>query len=215
MRPFFTSVPAARWENQSGRLHVYVMPPEPVLQLADDFHAVMEPFGDLVSVQPRRWLHLTVQMLHQHLDDTGPGQLAAIGSALRSRLAGLDPFELTAGPAVVGVHGVTLWIPPPTPEARDGYGELVYRVREAATDVFGRDVLPAGTAGAQPRPVPHIGLGYGLAAGDPDPLIRAVKDTWRAPVRFTVDQVVLVAVDQHPAAGTFTWLPLDKIALTN
>jgi 2'-5' RNA ligase len=199
VKPFFAR-PATQWRHSGGKLHVYVVAPEPVRAQAAIYQAAMAPFGDLVSLQPLEHLHFTVQMIERHhLVDTTPDDLAGLEARLRAELAGIEPFEMTTWPGLVGVHGVTLAVPPPVP----GFAELVHRSRAAITHTFGSDAVA-------PLPKnwgPHLGLGYSLAAGDPDPLIRAVHDLRYTvtPVTFTVDAVVLVAVDQDRDRGTYTW----------
>ncbi|MFD7161157.1 2'-5' RNA ligase family protein [Kribbella sp. NPDC059898] len=206
MRPFF-ALPETRWDQPAGKLHLYIVAPDPVRELAAKYHEVMHAHGDLVSLQPLEWLHMTVQMLQAYTSRgaarTGLMDEESLQHRLRTELGGFEPFDVTVGPAVVGVHAVSLWSPPPAA----AFTELVARCRAAVGNAFGEQVL------AGPPKQPHITIGYGRTAGDSDALIRSVKDVWAAPVTFTVPAVELVAVTQDPVEGRYSWSRLDHIEL--
>lgn len=204
MKRFFDT-PPAEWASPRGKLHVYAVPPAPVQELAAEYHAAMRRHPRLVSIQPPQWLHMTVQLIDVHQADVEPCVLDKLAAVLRTELAGVPVFHLTMGPAVIGVHGITLRTPPPA----DEFTALVQHTRTAITDVLGDAAVAPGGANQNP----HASLGYGVAAGDSDPLIRDLNDLWRAPVTFAVDEVQLVAVDQDATAGIYTWTTLATIPL--
>ncbi|MFB6726738.1 2'-5' RNA ligase family protein [Kribbella sp. NPDC056345] len=208
MKPFFGDVKAADWRRPDGLLHVYVLPPPEVLAMADAYQQLMKPHHEtgLVSLQPRAFLHYTVQLIDRHVTEITDDQLAALKSALDAEAGPVEPFELTAVHGVVGVHGVTIYTEPPTPL----FTALNQRVRAAVAEALGPDAVPE----QQYAPVPHLSAGYGLADADSDPLIRAVNGYRPTPVTLTVDQVHLLAVDQDRAAGTFSWKALHTVDLT-
>ncbi|MFB6724849.1 2'-5' RNA ligase family protein [Kribbella sp. NPDC056345] len=193
--------------SKRGKLHVYVVAPEQVRQYVDDYHAMMRRHTGLISVQPREFLHVTVQLLEAHADDVSAADIAALGAALRAELENLPTFELTLGPPVIGVHSLGLRSSGIVP----AFTELVRHTRAAAEKILGPQALHDG--GALQRP--HASLGYGLADGDSDPLIGELNalNFDRDPVRFTVDQVELLAVDQDATAGVYTWSKLNEIEL--
>src|SRR5690242_6749617 len=108
------------------------MPPAPVQQLAAQYHAAMRRHPHLVSVQPPQWLHVTVQLIDAHQTDVDLAVLAEVATALTTELADVPVFDLTLGPAVIGVHGVSLRTPP-----GDEFAGLVQRTRTAITRVLG------------------------------------------------------------------------------
>lgn len=203
MRPF-AEVPETHWPELTGKLHVYIAAPDPVRELAATYQAAIAPHTDLVSLQPVEFLHATVAPIERYRSNVTDDELAKFADLLQQRLH-MPAFEMTVGPAIVGVHGVALYIPPPA----DAFMALSSDVRATATSQFS----PSAVKPVSARWKPHMSLGYGLAAGDPDPLLRAVNDVRAQPVTFTVDHVDLVAVDYNRPAGTFSWSTIATIAL--
>ncbi|WP_328990327.1 2'-5' RNA ligase family protein [Kribbella sp. NBC_01245] len=207
MKRFFETN-AAKWKSPYGKLHVYIVVPEVVRRYVAEYHDVIRERPALMSVQRPEWMHVTVQLIEAHVADLAPQNLTALKEALHGSLADLAPFDLTMRPPVMGVHGVTLRTAYQVPE----FTELVNRTRSAVDLVLGADALHPN--GARQRP--HASLGYGLTDGDSDPILGAVNalNADRDPVTFTVDQVALLAVDQDPEEGIYTWKVLDTIDLT-
>ncbi|MFD7161270.1 hypothetical protein ACFV9C_42260 [Kribbella sp. NPDC059898] len=210
MKRFFSTRPGhpTRWRSPYGKLHLYLTAPAAVREQAARYQEAMADHEQLVSRQPLQYLHWTVQMIEHHVDELPVGLPDTLTETLKRQLTDrpLPRLQLTTGPAVVGVHGVTLWTPPPATVFLD----LVHRCRNAVETVLGGSAL----APLSPHFAPHMGLGYGLVDGDSDPLIRSIKDTWIEPVTSIITAVDLVAVDQHPEQGTFSWQPISTIDLT-
>ncbi|MFI5736091.1 2'-5' RNA ligase family protein [Kribbella sp. NPDC051587] len=210
MKRFFDTDPT-RWTSQHEKLHIYAIPPEPLRELAAEYHDVMREHGHLISTQPPQWLHVTVQLIDRHLADLTGEDLEALIATLDVDLSGTPAFTLTMGPPVIGVHSVGFRSLPPTM----AFTVLVDRCRVAIADVLGEAAI--APEGAQQKP--HASLGYGVADGDSDSLIGALNAlTYAAsrdstPITFAVDRVHLVAVDQDLAEGRYTWRSLATFPL--
>ncbi|HEV3361997.1 MAG TPA: 2'-5' RNA ligase family protein [Pseudonocardiaceae bacterium] len=202
MKDFF-GLGEARWRRSDGRLHCYIVPPAPVRELAAQYQQVMRQH-EIVSVQPPEWLHMTVQSIDRHRGEIDDGVVTELAEVLTARMTAIAPFPVTVGPAMVGVHVVSLFVPPPATALR----KLMITTRDAVAEVLGGDAVPP----ISPRWAPHISLAYGRAAGSSDPLIRAVKDAWLAPVTFSVDAMHLVLAE--PRDGGYVWDTLQTLPLT-
>jgi hypothetical protein len=172
------------------------------------YQDAMAPFEqNLVSLQPLDHLHFTVQMIERHHPhDLDSPQLQALEDTLKTELADIAPFEMTVGFVRVGAHGVTF------PGGRSPtFMNLVHATRDAISRTLGPDSI---------APLPHawgpyMSLGYGVAAGDSDPLIDAIGKRYydAHDVTFTVDEVQLLQVDQDRTRGHYTWPAGTTIAL--
>lgn len=153
MKSFFTK-DATKWRHPTGKLHVYVVAPPEVRELAALYQDAMAPFkGNPVSLQPLDHLHFTVQMIEQHHPhDLDTDQLQDLARELAGELSAVAPFDLTVDFVRVGAHGVTF------PGGRSGaFMDLVHRTRDAITRSLGPDSI---------TPLPHtwgthMSPGYG------------------------------------------------------
>lgn len=191
MRSFFDSM--VPWERNDGKLHVYALPDDALLERLTTAQGRIRGIEDL-PLMPEPWLHFTVSQLPQH-DDLGGPALSRLADALGGALAGLESFAVDLGAPRVGPTAVTCEAAP-TSE----WDRLVDAVREAASTVTDEQ-LPA-------RPfTPHLSLGY--ATGDVDAVEVELRLSGAEPLgRFVVDQVHLVSVTVRPELGTFDWVEL-------
>lgn len=192
MQRFFDR-PDTRWRRLEGALHFYLLPHRDDSALSTHDEAVGR-LGDLpgVAIQPGPYLHVTLQRLDAYEDELGAPRWEGLLSDLGARLAGLDPFVLRfAAPAVreraVEVLG--------TEDA--SWRRLVGTLRTALCEHGLEDVLTAPPFG------PHYTLAYCTAPVEDEDVRRALGPA--RTTEITVDEVALVAVDQHPETGVFTF----------
>jgi 2'-5' RNA ligase len=197
MQSFFSRVPAARWPSPFGRLHVYAFAGPEVTTLTQAYQRLLAERGVTgLSRQPAPFLHLTVEMLLPHVDDLTGEQLGRLRDALAEQIAALPAFELQVGPALLSLYSITLDAVPDEP-----WQQLRQAVRTAATAALGDDAVPPQTRSSQP----HVTIGYATGDTDIGPHVSALNDLRLPRAVLTVDEVHLVAVDQDPAAGIYTW----------
>lgn len=94
MKPFFSSVQAARWPYADHRLHVYLLPDAAVADLAAAYQQGLDHAGIAgLSRIPAEWLHLTVQLLTVPTDDLTFDQMTRLVDELRVALATVSPVR--------------------------------------------------------------------------------------------------------------------------
>ncbi|MEU8141365.1 2'-5' RNA ligase family protein [Nonomuraea sp. NPDC048901] len=151
-------------------------------QLAERYQAALATIEEHNPI-PARWLHLTVQAVG-FVDEVSEEQLDQITEAVRVRLGGLTPVELTFHrPALLG-EGVVL-APTPTGPLHQMWGEI----RSGIAEVLGN----APTAAEQAKGFhPHVSLTYINTPGPARPYIDALSAVEAAPVIVDVEQVALI-----------------------
>lgn len=156
---------------------------------------------------PDRWIHATVAKIDgRAAADVSAQQWGALIDALRRRLAGLPPIEVTAGPALTTSTVVVLDVT--GDQAGEPWADATARVRDAIADVFGASGL------AKPAGPPHITVGYGIAHQPTDPVQARLR--WqvrpsRAPIRLT--SLELVDVEQDASDNEYRWTVLQSFPL--
>ena len=205
MQSFFTRRPDATWTQQK-RLHVYLLPhDDAVAAVAAAYQNRLDErlVSGRLSRIPRRWLHMSVEKLNVHLDDLREAERAALIENLRAQLATVPEFVLQIGPHLVSAHALELDAWPDEPWHR-----LRQAVRDGATAALGKDAIaPMSGLGR-----PHITLGYATGEIDLESHFGALNHV-RGRASTTVDTAHLVAVDQHPDRGLYTWDLIDVMPL--
>ena len=142
------------------------------------------PWLDLV---PGPWLHLTTQEVG-FSDEVSGGDLGAMVTAARSRLAGVLPAAVTIGPAQVLSEGIACGARPAAAlsPVRDA-------VRAAIGDVWGRARVPGGVEWW-----PHVSLAYASADSPSEPAETALAGFDEgAGITVTEIQLILLGRDEH------------------
>jgi 2'-5' RNA ligase len=202
---FFQTVPAARWPRPNGRLHVYLLPDGATADYAEGYQQAVAAAGVAgLAFQPREWLHMTVQMLDRYIDDLTQEQLGALSSELRARLAGVAPFDLSVGPALVSSTSITLDATPDEP-----WRQLCQAVRAAAVASIGEDAVAPQSGHGRP----HVTLAYATEHVDADKLYGPLNHHRAGRVTLRAGHAPLLAVHQDLARGVFTWDTIDTIPL--
>lgn len=169
-----------------------------VIRLAHEYNAHLDRPG--LDTIPDRWLHLTMQgvgFVHE-VDTMDVDKIVTAG---RTRLARLDPFTITLGPAVVDPEVVRLRVTPADPVAL-----LRQELRAAIADVWGADNIPETQTGF----APHVSLAYSNQDGDMQPILDAASVTPK-PATFTVRHADLILLGRDHKL--YEWTTKAEIAL--
>ena len=194
MKSFFESW---TWPRPRGRLHVYALANPAVAAMADAYHGVLADGGVTgLARQPDEFLHVTIEQVQRYTEDLTGDQLTTLISTLGKHIAAVPAFDLTVGPALVYTHAITLDAVPDEP-----WQQLRRAVRDAATEAFGADALrPMDSPGA-----PHITISYATADIDVESHLHAFYGGRFGRATLPVNEVLLLAVDQDPVAGVYSW----------
>lgn len=192
VKSFFESM---TWPRSRGRLHVYAFANASVVTMADAYHRMLGEFGAAgLRRQPDEFLHVTIEQIQRYEDDLTDDQLQDLSTALAKQVATVPAFELTVGPALMGRAAIGFDAVPDEP-----WQQLRRAVRDAAVELLGDDaVKPMVGPGA-----PHITISYATEPVDLEPHVLHRVRAGRA--TLPVNEVYLVAVDQDPAAGVYSW----------
>lgn len=152
-----SSVPT--WKSPLGRPHVYLLPDEATVDYAVHYQDLLADVDDL-PVQPRAWLHMTVENFNRRTDNLTATQVQRLSLALADQLARVDPFDHTIGPALASHTSIALDATLDQP-----WHQVRAAVRTATADVLGPDAMqPMSRPGR-----PHITLAYATGHVDVDP----------------------------------------------
>ncbi|WP_433531342.1 2'-5' RNA ligase family protein [Micromonospora sp. CA-263727] len=199
------------WSPPGSRPHIEIPATEQVHALAGACLAQTRtwwaeqgdsrPFEVVFRTIAPEFLHLTVGWLDQLTVSLTPGQLDALHTALVGRLRHIAPFDVTVGPAFMGLYALELYVVP----SRQA-DALAGAVRAAIREVFGAQAAP------EPSPArwwrPHISVFYGCQPADTDALASRIAytpapggDRLIAPIAMAVDAVLLVDQDTWGPTG--------------
>lgn len=155
-----------------------------VLRLVREYDAHLDLPG--LDIIPERWLHLTMQGIGFE-GEVDEAEVQKIVAAARARLATLDPFTITLGPAVVDPEVVRLRVTPAEPVVR-----LRREIRAAIADVWGSEHVPEDEAGF----TPHLSLAYSNRAGDMQPILDAANAVTPEPATMAVTHADLILLNR-------------------
>jgi hypothetical protein len=195
MKSFFESM---TWPRSRGRLHVYALANAPVAAMARAYHEVLADRGVTANLprQPDEFLHVTIEQIQRYVDDMTADELGTLTAALTEHIGAVPAFDLTVGPIGVEHHAIGLDAVPDEPWQR-----LRQAVRAAAVEALGEDaVKPMHGPGA-----PHVSVSYATGEVDIMPHLRDLLRVRPGRATLPVDEVHLVAVEQDPAAGVYSW----------
>src|SRR5689334_136224 len=112
---------------------------------------------------PKRWLHLTMQGIG-FVGEVDEADVDKIVSAAKARLASLESFTISLGPAVVDPEVVRLQVIPAEPVSR-----LRSELRAAIADTRGASRVPED----EDDFTPHVSLAYSNRDGDMQSILDA------------------------------------------
>jgi 2'-5' RNA ligase len=155
-----------------------------VIRLVREYEAHLELPG--LDVIPPRWLHLTMQGIGfvGEVDDGDVGEMVAVA---RVRLAALDPFTISLGPAVVDPEVVRLRVTP-----AETVSSLRHELRAAISDVWGGERVPEDEAGF----TPHVSLAYSNRDGDMQQVLDAATAVSPRPATARITQADLILLNR-------------------
>ena len=192
---------AARLGHRTTLLHLapHLRRRPDVARLVHAYDAHLDLPG--LDVIPKRWLHLTVQGIgFTHVVPTT--DIDQIFDAARARLARLEPFQITLGPADVDPEVVRLTVTPTEPVAR-----LRARLRGAIADVWGNDRVPEDETDF----TPHVSLAYSNRDADLQPVLDAATAVTPAPATMTVRHADLIQL--HRDHQQYEWTTYAEVPL--
>jgi len=198
MLPFFDR-PDTKWRDLKGCLHFYLVPSidDPV---RDDFGQMVASLHGLpgVGVQPVQYMHVTVQRLNAYIPDRHLPAFADFEQSLQSVFASIPSFELSFS----------------KPEIRREAVEAISNPNQSWEQIVGilrSELMAAGlTDFLEAIPfAPHYSLAYGTKHSD-DALTAAALEFVAKSTSFWVNKVHLVAVDQDPESGIFSFQTLRE-----
>ncbi|MDG4795205.1 2'-5' RNA ligase family protein [Micromonospora sp. WMMD1082] len=197
------------WSPPGSRPHIEIPASGQVHALAEVYLAQTRtwwaeqddsrPFEAVFRPVAPEFRHLTVAWLDQLTADITAEHLDDLHTALGARLRHIAPFDVTVGPAIMGLYALELYVAP-HPQA----DAVAAAARAAIREVFGAQAAP------EPPPArpwrPHITACYGRQRADTDALASRIAYTFApdtehliTPATMPVDAVLLV--DQN------TWGP--------
>ncbi|MFT4134932.1 2'-5' RNA ligase family protein [Microbacterium sp.] len=201
MRRFFDR-DDTKWRRLDGALHFYVCPP-PGDALFAAYEAAarsLEPIEEL-AVQPAEYLHMTMQRLDAYPDEIGGDAWATALGRIGESVAALEPFDVEFEAPRANTHAVEAVGAPSA-----SWAALLDGLRRAFLSAGLGDVLMAPPYG------PHYTVAYCLDDTAAEPVSRALQRAARRS-SMRVDRVSLVAVDQRPEQGIFTFDTLREWTL--
>nr|WP_297429527.1 2'-5' RNA ligase family protein [uncultured Actinotalea sp.] len=200
MQRFFDR-PDTHWRQPGGCLHLYALPAPgaAVLEAFTEAASALEALPGL-GIQPRRYMHVTVQRLDAFVPENEDERWGRAWQSLEEVLVEHRPFELHFAPPRAGTHAVEA-VAQPT----DRWDRLGNDVRGALASAGLAHVL------APPPYAPHYTLAY-CVADTPDEEVREALAGATA-TSLTVDRLSLVAVDQDRDSGVFRFETLSEWGL--
>lgn len=191
--PFFDQ-PAASWRSDKGCLHLYVQPAADAPILGDFARMAAQLSGiSGLGIQPVEYMHLTLQRFDAFTHDLSDERWRRLLRILPEVLRAHSPFAVTFAPPGPNSHAVEA-VGQPSPE----WESLLADVRAAVADCGLARALTA------PPSAPHYTVAYSI-----DRTVDAEAESALAPVatatKLAIEQVMLVAVDQDPDAGSFSF----------
>lgn len=159
-----------------------------------DLHALADAHAPLLDVPgldvvPVPWLHLTVQGV-AFADEVDDDDVERVVAVARTRLAGLEPFGVELGPAVVHGGGVLLPASPAAP-----FEELLRELRAAVAKGLGPERVEGDGAGFRP----HVSLAYSNRTWEASALVAQLRgvEPPSALVRVSEVQLIRLGRDEH------------------
>lgn len=204
METFFT--PATEpWTEPSGQLHLYVLPDRRTADALEPYRQALVG-GPGVAVQPREYLHFTVQRL-PHMLRQVRAQVPSLVAAMRQELHSLPSFELHLRQPEILPDSVVV-----RAAAEEGWRALTERLRAACVRVLGASALTFDP----PAIGTHLTLAYGIGHGDDAALAArlgaAAQQSEEVLATLRVDSAILVAVHVDPSAGIYAFDHLAEIS---
>jgi hypothetical protein len=202
---FFT--PARTWPLGCSRLHLYLVPPVPVIAAIKKSlleHDVKLEQYDYLSVVPTKALHITVTMLKgKWLQQITRSEMDHLRAIYREVVQSCTGVRLMTDKIIVGQRSVKV-------ELSEFPGESSFRglerlVKEASVKILGDDSAryEVGT--------PHVTLAYGSAAADSRPLEQKISIIQLSNQCMPIDSMQLVEGMQNLRTSRIDWHTIDVL----
>ncbi|MFT3860439.1 2'-5' RNA ligase family protein [Micropruina sp.] len=193
MHRFFDR-PDTRWRSLHGALHFYVLPPaEGSLLATHDRVARALHVHPGLAVQPAEYVHMTLQRLDGYRPEIDDDTWAVADRRISEAVSRTPQFCVEYAAPRPNGHAVEA-IGSPNPQ----WQRLVEAIRSAVTaSGLGGMLTPAPYG-------PHYTSAYCVADTDDAAVVDSLRGVGH-PTDLVVDDVALVAVDQFPDEGVFTF----------
>ncbi|MFE7123900.1 2'-5' RNA ligase family protein [Streptomyces sp. NPDC057617] len=169
-----------------------------VHRFAEQYRAALAGLGGLDPI-PDRWLHLTMQGIG-FIDEVEQGDVDAIVTAARDRLASVPAFDVTFSAPVIDPEAVLVPVQPDEP---------VRAVRDAVRAAIG-DVLPEVPERAEGFR-PHVSVAYSSGDGPVGALGEALDAADIEPATARIASAELIVL--HRDNRMYEWQPYARVAL--
>ncbi|MDQ0615179.1 hypothetical protein QF046_002820 [Microbacterium sp. W4I4] len=154
-----------------------------------------------IAVQPLEYVHLTVQRLESYADEFSDTDFAYALTRIGEALTRTPAFELSFAPAAVRERAIEA-----TSAESAGWGELVRVIRDVSRASGLADEVPS------PQHAPHYSLAYCVSETSDGSADKVLSEMARS-TTCSVKEVSLVAVDQRPDLGIFTFETIERWTL--
>ncbi|MFE9608739.1 2'-5' RNA ligase family protein [Streptomyces sp. NPDC006012] len=170
-----------------------------VQQLASEYRNALAPLGDVLTLIPDRWLHLTMQGIG-FVGEVKEQDVRAIVDAARPRLGAVPAFDARIGPVVVDPEAVLLPVHP---------DDAVCAVRDAVRGAIGevRGDIPEEAGGFRP----HVSVAYSADYGPAQPIIQALDGVGVVLAQARVSKADLIVI--HRDNHMYEWEPFATVHL--
>ncbi len=172
---------------------------EDVHRIAGEYRSALAPLGDVLTLIPDQWLHLTMQGIG-FVGETREQDVNAIVEAAHARLAAVPAFDLRIGPEVLDPEAVLLHVHPDSP---------VRAVRSAIRNAIG-DVLEEIPEKAEGF-TPHVSVAYSAGDEPTSPIVEILDDLDLTPARAQIRSAELIVI--HRDNQMYEWERFAKVPL--
>ncbi|MFJ6729974.1 2'-5' RNA ligase family protein [Streptomyces sp. NPDC091281] len=170
-----------------------------VHRLAGSYRSALAPVGDVLTLIPDQWLHLTMQGIG-FVGDVKDSDVRAISEAAGERLSAVPSFDAELGPAILDPEAVLLPVHPDGP---------VRAVRDAIRAAIGDVVqdVPEKAEGF----TPHVSVAYSAGDGPAAPVAAALSGTNPAPAQSRITSAELIVI--HRDNRMYEWETYARVPL--
>ncbi|MFE7037794.1 2'-5' RNA ligase family protein [Streptomyces sp. NPDC057621] len=172
---------------------------EDVHRLAAEYRSALAPLGDMVTLIPDRWLHLTMQGIG-FVGETKEEDIRAIVDTAQAQLTAVPAFDLQIGPEALDPEAVLLHVRPDgrVRDVRNG-------IREGIRYVLGEVPEEAEDF------TPHVSVAYSAGDGPSEPIARVLAESDLTPARARISAAELIVI--HRDRRMYEWESFARVPL--
>ncbi|MHB9861700.1 2'-5' RNA ligase family protein [Streptomyces sp. YIM S03343] len=170
-----------------------------VHRVATEYRTALAPLGDVLTLIPDQWLHLTMQGIG-FVGEVEEDDVRAIAKAASSQLAAVPAFDLQIGPAVLDPEAILLHVQPDGPVRA-----IRNAIRQAIVDILGQ--APESAEGF----TPHMSVAYSASNGPAEPIAQILAGLHVAPAKARISCAELIVI--HRDNEMYEWEPFATVPL--